>query len=223
MHNMKKLKFILVLLLALCLCACDFTKQQNSITDSNISDISNISNIENNTENKSENSIEFQNINCNLKFLCAWQSEYYIQQGYIDSHYFIYYITEDNHAYSALWKTDDKSPENAILSIDNFTNIEELGEISFAIDDLLLEISTQELVIQEESEQLDIDEINIWFYGYVSNKQFLFYQTGNITAKKIQTAEATELINQLYSESTFGDARFQWSNFYSHLGEENVT
>ena len=179
---MRKLKFIPVLLLAFCLCACDFSEQENSIVDS-ITD--------SNTENKSENSVEFDNIDSNLKFLCAWQEEYYIHQGYIAPHYLIYYITEDNNAYSALWETDNTTPTNAILSINDFINTEELGKINFDIDNLLLKVSTQELVIQEESEQLDIDIANTWFYGYINNnnnntKQFLFYQNGsNITAKKI--------------------------------------
>lgn len=200
------------LLLTFCLCACnsDFSEQKNSVTNSD-------------TENKSKNSTEFYSISSNIKLLCAWQREDYIHQGYIASHYLIYYVTDENQAYSAFWETNETTPDNAILHMDDFTNTEELGKISFDPDHLLSEVSTQELTIETESEQLDIDEPNIWFYGYNSSQdvtnQFLFYQSGNITEKRIQTGEGTELVNQLYSESTFEDARFKWSAFYMNLGE----
>lgn len=207
-------KLIPVLLLTCCLCGC------NSAPDS-VADPVTDSQLDSGTIAES-NYISINNTN-HLKLLCAWQNDYYIHQGYIAPHYLIYYVTDENQAYSAFWETDETTPNNAILSMDDFTNTEELGKISFDPDHLLSEVSTQELTIETESEQLDIDEPNIWFYGYNSSQdvtnQFLFYQSGNITEKRIQTDEGTELVNQLYSESTFEDARFKWSAFYMNLGE----
>ncbi|MDE7120933.1 MAG: hypothetical protein K2O42_02095 [Oscillospiraceae bacterium] len=221
---MQKLKLIPVLLLTFCLCGChsapdsvadpvtDAQPDSGTVTESDYTNI-NIN-----------NHISINNTN-HVKLLCAWQDTYYIQQGYIAPHYMIYYVTDENQAYSAFWETDELTPDNAILHMDDFTNTEALGEISFDPDHLLAEVRTQELTFKTESEQLDIDEPNIWFYGYQSNPdnpdetdQFLFYQTGdNIPDKRVQTDEGIELVNQLYSESTFEDARFQWSSFYSSL------
>ncbi|MDE5883511.1 MAG: hypothetical protein K2H29_00285 [Oscillospiraceae bacterium] len=218
---MQKLKLIPVLLLTCCLCGChsapdsgadpvtDAQPYSGTITESNYTNI-NIN-----------NHISINNKN-HLKLLCAWQDYYYILEGYIASHYMIYYVTDENQAYWALWETEETTPDNAILHMDDFTNTEALGEINFDPDHLLAEVRTQEFTYGTQLEQLDTDEPDIWFYGYQNNPdetdQFLFYQTGDhISDMRVQTDEGIELVNQLYSESTFADARFQWSSFYSSL------
>ena len=214
---MRKLKLILLsstLLLTGCLCGCQSAPAPDSGTVTASDDTNTNTNI------NIDNHISISNPN-HIKLLCAWQNSHYVNGGYIAPHYLIYYVTDENQAYSALWETEETTPDNAILHMDDFTNTEALGEISFDPDSLLAEVSTQEL-IKTESEQLDIDEPDIWFYGYQQNPadQFLFYQTGdNVSEMRVQTDEGIELINQFWSESTFADARYQWSSFYGNLSE----
>ena len=218
-------KLIPVLLLTFCLCGCNSAPAPDSVadpvTDAQPDSGTVTASDDTNTNINIDNHISISNPN-HVKLLCAWQNDYYIQQGYIAPHYLIYYVTDENQAYSAFWETEETTPDNAIISMDDFTNIAELGEISFDPDHLLAEVRTQELAYKTDSEQLDTDEPEIWFYGYQNNPdetdQFLFYQTGDhIPAMSVQTDAGIELVNQLWSESTFADARFQWSSFYSSL------
>ena len=160
-----------------------------------------------------------------IKLLFASQEEYYISQGYIEPHFMIYWIDNDNYAYSAMWKTNDYEPTKAFEMVDSFENIEQLGNTSFAddIDTIIDDISRKELLRHEYEEQ-DVESYGKWLYGcqyMMSGSPLLIYHVTPDFSEYLNDSQTTSLVNNLYAEPTFQQACESWNEIYEECGNPN--
>lgn len=162
----------------------------------------------------------------NIKLLFASQEKYYISQGYIEPHFMVYWIDNDDYAYSAIWKTNDNEPTKAFKETDSFENTKKIGLVSFDEDfaNIVNDISDKELIKHEYEEQ-DVEFYGKWLYGcqYVtfSGSPLLIYHVTPDFSEYLNDSQTTALVNKLYEEPTFQQAREIWNEIYEVCSKSN--